>query len=305
MRFTVKVAETKTASAKRGSETGGKKMLTFIPRTPRSWRPRRRSAQQPITDKPAPRQFFQCASCWWLGALLLALGSMHQGGIIPRAHAAGLTAAEEIEPVINIQRAARTFLHHEAGGERGAEVKITVDPIDPRLRLKLCEHDLQASLAPGARKTGNTSVKIQCLGPVRWSLFVSARVERFGEVVVATGPLNRGSMVMPTDVKLERRETGTLLGGYFDDLTDAVGMQVRRSLRPGDVVTDSDLKTPLWVERGQLVRLLSGGSGIRVSMSGEALEDGGAGDRIRVRNNSSDRVVEGVIESPGVVRVPL
>ncbi|EIC22166.1 flagellar basal body P-ring formation chaperone FlgA [Thiorhodovibrio frisius] len=225
-------------------------------------------------------------------------------GLFAEAEAANVAATEEIEPVTNIQRAAKTFLHREAGGENGATVKISVDPVDPRLRLKLCDHDLQASFAPGANKTGNTSVKIQCQGPVRWSLFVSARVERFGEVVVAASPMSRGSMVTPADVKLERRETGGLLSSYFDDLSDAVGMQVRRSLRPGDVVTDSHLKTPLWVERGQLVRILSENPSIRVSMSGEALEDGGAGDRIRVRNRSSQRVLEGIIESPGVVRVP-
>ncbi|WPL10601.1 MULTISPECIES: flagellar basal body P-ring formation chaperone FlgA [Thiorhodovibrio] len=261
---------------------------------------------QPRRQRLAPNwRWLISAPLLCFSALFLVQGISGQVGIIAQANAAGLAATEEIEPVTNIQRAAKTFLHHVAGGDGGAKVKVSVDPVDPRLRLKLCEHDLQASLAPGARKTGNTSVKIQCQGPVRWSLFVSARVERFGAVVVAAGPLNRSSMVMPTDVKLEQRETGALLGGYYDDLTDTVGMQVRRSLRPGDIITDSHLKTPLWVERGQLVRLLSEGGGIRVSMSGEALEDGGAGDRIRVRNNSSERVVEGVIESPGVVRIPL
>ncbi|WPL19769.1 Flagella basal body P-ring formation protein FlgA precursor [Thiorhodovibrio winogradskyi] len=267
-------------------------MLTFHDRVKRLI-----STQQPDwlpTWKNLPGQL-----CLFIGAAIL------NHCIIAQVGAAGLPTAEEIEPVTNIQRAAKTFLYRHAGGERGASVKIIVDPIDPRLRLKLCEHDLQTSLAPGARKTGNTSVKIQCQGPVRWSLFVSARVERFGDVLVAASPISRGRLITPADVKLERRETGGILTGYFEDLSDAVGMQARRSVRPGTVLNDSHLKTPLWVERGQLVQLLSETTGIRVSMSGEALEDGGAGDRIRVRNRSSQRELEGVIQSPGVVRVPM
>lgn len=238
-------------------------------------------------------------------SLFVGVGLLISQSIINPASASDGLHAEEIESVGNIQRAARSFLHREAGGEMGATVKVSVNPVDPRLRLNRCEHDLQASLAPGARRTGNTSVKIQCQGPVRWSLFVTAKVERFGEVVVAAGSLTRGSLITPADIRLERRETGALMRGYYDNPADALGMEVRRSLRPGDVLTDAYLKTPLWVERGQLVRLLSEGGGIRVSMSGEALEGGSAGDRIRVRNVSSQRILEGVIESPGVIRVPL
>ncbi|WP_200279990.1 flagellar basal body P-ring formation chaperone FlgA [Rhabdochromatium marinum] len=219
--------------------------------------------------------------------------------------ALGATGSDAIEPVSNIERTARTFLYREAGGERGATVKVNINPVDPRLRLQRCDHDLQASFAPGANQDGNTSVKIQCQGPVRWSLFVSAQVERFGEVVVVKRPLNRGSLVMPADIALERRETSGLQAGYFDDMATIIGMQVRRSLRPGDILTDAYLKTPLWVERGQLVQMLSETGGIRVIMSGEALEGGSAGERIRVRNNSSKRVLEGIIESPGVVRIPM
>ena len=40
-------------------------------------------------------------------------------------------------------------------------------------------------------------------------------------------------------------------------------------------------------------------------MQGTAMADAGIGDRVRVRNLSSDRVVEGVVDSPGVVRVTM
>lgn len=255
----------------------------------------------PVPDPvPAPANRW-CRGLFWfsVAAGIVSLGIMSAAG------ASGVATGEDIEAIGNIERAARSFLYRQAGGDRGASVEVTINSVDPRLRLRRCDHDLVTSPAPGARPEGNTSVKIECQGPVRWSLFVSGRVERFGDVVVANGTINRGSLVTAADLRLERRETGGLMQGYFDDPSNAIGKQVRRSLRPGDVVTDSHLTTPLWVERGQLVRLLSDSGSIRVIMSGEALDGGSGGDRIRVRNSSSKRVVEGTIEAPGVVRIPM
>lgn len=216
---------------------------------------------------------------------------------------------DTIEAIANIERAAKTFLSrkadHQISGGSGTKVEVHVDPVDPRLRLHRCDQDLDASLAPGARLLGNTSVKIRCPAPVAWSLFVSARVERFGQVVVVKQPIQRGALIGRADLKLQERATSDLLRGYFINPTEVIGMQSQRSLRPGDVVTDAHLKAPLWVERGQQVRLISQTGAIRVSVRGEALEGGGAGERIRVRNSSSERVLEGQIQSPGVVRIAM
>jgi flagella basal body P-ring formation protein FlgA len=215
------------------------------------------------------------------------------------------TAANPIESVANIERAAKTFLTRTAGASATPLVEVRVDPVDPRLRLHRCDQDLDASLAPGARATGNTSVNIRCRSPVPWSLFVSARVERYGDVVVVKSPIHRGTLIQAAHVTLERRTTSDLLRGYFVDASQVIGMQSRRSLRPGQVVSESHIDLPLWVERGQRIRLVSQAGAIQVSVSGEALEDGNAGDRIRVRNASSERELEGQVESPGVVRIPM
>ena len=42
---------------------------------------------------------------------------------------------------------------------------------------------------------------------------------------------------------------------------------------------------------------------MEVKMNGMALSDASLGQRIRVKNSSSKRVVEGVVDAPGIVRV--
>ena len=40
-------------------------------------------------------------------------------------------------------------------------------------------------------------------------------------------------------------------------------------------------------------------------MSGMALSDGSLGQKVRVKNLSSKRIVEGVVDGPGVVKVTM
>ena len=66
----------------------------------------------------------------------------------------------------------------------------------------------------------------------------------------------------------------------------------------------ADAFTPDYaVKRGQEVTLLASAGGIQVRMAGRALADGREGARLRVQNLSSQAVVEGVVETDGVVRV--
>ena len=62
------------------------------------------------------------------------------------------------------------------------------------------------------------------------------------------------------------------------------------------------LEHPELIERGALVTLVSGGGSVSVRSEGVALEGGRLNQRVRVRSPSG-RVVEGVVEASGEVRV--
>ena len=57
------------------------------------------------------------------------------------------------------------------------------------------------------------------------------------------------------------------------------------------------------VRRGQIVTLVAGGGPVEIRTTGKALADGAAGERVRVRNERSNRIVEGVVAEDGTVRV--
>ena len=54
-----------------------------------------------------------------------------------------------------------------------------------------------------------------------------------------------------------------------------------------------------------MITLIAVAGSMQVKMNGTALSDASLGQKIRVKNSSPKRVVEGVVDGPGLVRVSL
>ena len=230
-----------------------------------------------------------------IGTALLALAML----------APAAQAQDEIEPIENIRLAAGHFVEQALAVGPEDEVEIDVGRLDNRLRLARCAVPLEAEFPPGGRRDGNTAVKVQCTDPVSWSLYVPVTVERYAEVVVASRSLGRQQTLSGSDLRLERIQTSRHAGSYFEDPREVIGQQTRRHIRAGQILGTQHITEREVVARGQRVTILAGTGSISIRMHGEALEGGTLGERIRVRNASSGRVVEGVVQPAGQVRVSL
>jgi len=214
----------------------------------------------------------------------------------------GVSHAAGIQPLQSIKAVARGFLEQQTANMH-PKPTITIGSVDPRLRLPECGGDLSASLPPGGRLLGNTTVGVRCSGPKPWSLYVQATVQVFKRVVVSARPLNRGTRLTPADISLDRRDLGQLHSGYMTHLQRAVGMVVTQNVPSGTVLSSNLLAAPTIVHRGDRVVILAAADGLEVRMEGEALEDGAKGQMIRVRNISSKRVIQATVVSSSVVKV--
>ena len=186
----------------------------------------------------------------------------------------------------------------------GARVEIDLLPLDPRIAIAACHAPLRAELV-GRRLSGpRATVRVSCADPQgAWSLGVGARIRAYKPVVVAQVPLARGDVLDAGSIRLV--ETDVLGNGYgsVDKLEKIVGSRVLRPIPEGSVVPPGALAKPFLVERGQPVTLVSHGDSISVRAVGVAIEDGSAGDHVRVRNLSSGHTVGGVVEDRGIVAV--
>jgi flagella basal body P-ring formation protein FlgA len=188
------------------------------------------------------------------------------------------------------------------GGSEQAEVE--VGQIDPRLRLQSCAHPLEVFFnSQQRRQMARAFVGVRCSEPAPWKIYVPISLRVFGEVAVASRPLQRGQVLRSRDLRFVRRNLAELPGGYLTRPEEVVGMELSRPTPAGAVISPLALQQPDLIHRGEQVALIIDSSAISVRMRGKALADAALGERLRVKNTSSGRVVEGVVSAPGEVTV--
>lgn len=82
-----------------------------------------------------------------------------------------------------------------------------------------------------------------------------------------------------------------------------VGMVARRTLLPGQPIPVNAIEKQMLVKRGEPARLMFQEQGLTIIMQVEALQNGGAGSFVRVRNVDSGLIVSGRVQNDGTIRV--
>lgn len=189
--------------------------------------------------------------------------------------------------------------------DRQQTVEVRVGSLDPRLRLASCGSELDVFQPAGARPRGNTSVGVRCPAPRPWTIYLSATVRVFDQVQVASRPLPRGTILSAADLRSERRDLTTLSGGYETSAAGVVGKQLQRPLRAGEVIPSRALSSALVIKRGEQVTILARQGGMEVASSGIALHNAAMGERLQVRNRSSQKLIEGTVIAAHKIEIGL
>lgn len=225
-------------------------------------------------------------------------------GIAPLGTRTGAHAAEWQDPY-SITDTAKRFLDEYVAGIHAGRTEVRLGNLDPRIKMKACSLPLEGFMAPGARDMGNTTVGVRCPDEGGWSLYVTARVDVYGPVLIVKEPLARGDAVGASALDLVERNLSSLPYGYYTDPALVTGKLAKRTLAANSVLTPQMLETPKWVKRGERVTLVAETGSLKVRMVGEALSDGSEGDLVRVRADGSKRVVDGIVIREGVIKVTL
>ncbi len=216
----------------------------------------------------------------------------------------GAALAQTWQSLDSIRDAAVERVRSELGAGRG-ERSVEADALDPRLHLAACDMPLEAFAPPGGPRGANATVGVRCASPQPWKIYVSVRVSSRDRVLVAARPLARDAVITTADLVPVERNVDLLSQGYVSDASELAGKRLRRPVAVGAVLTPAMLADVPLIARGQQVTLEAGADTLNIRMAGEALDEAALGQRIRVRNLSSARVVEGVVRSAQVVEVLL
>lgn len=213
-------------------------------------------------------------------------------------------SADPLQPLSEVEHAAYTYTLQQAQA-RFNNPQVTVTPLDKRLRLQHCDGQLEAFTNRDILSAGNVTVGVRCHHPVAWTVYLPLQIKVMQPVVVIARPVSSNHVLTAQDLRLEQRDIGSLRQGYMANIAAVVGQQVKYSLGLGTVIQDNHLRSLNVVKRGESIVLVAGTGGMEVRMQGTALTDASVGDRVRVKNHSSERIVEGIVDSPGIVRVTM
>jgi flagellar basal body P-ring formation protein FlgA len=194
----------------------------------------------------------------------------------------------------------RDFLQQDQGGEG---VTIDVLPLDSRLRLKACDVPLSLDYQRARSRSGKSIIQVRCSGVKPWRIFVSAVVRKVQNVVVTVAPILKGERVTEESLAFEEHDLSRLRQGYFEKKEQLKGKFAQRSIQGGVVLTPKMLFIPNLVDKGDQVTILFQQGDLKVQMKGVAMENGYRDGKIRVKNSSSGKMVEGVVTAPGRVLV--
>ena len=156
------------------------------------------------------------------------------------------------------------------------------------------DHDL-------GRFTALLSVTSARMDPI--SVRISGEVVDIIALPVTVVRLTAGAIAGPDDVRMARVRVTSVRADVARDPSAVIGMQLKRQIAAGVPIPVADLMQPTQVNRGDPVGLRLQVGGLSLTAQGMALESGAIGERIRVRNVSSQAVLDAEIVGPGVVRV--
>ncbi|WP_407276602.1 flagellar basal body P-ring formation chaperone FlgA [Halothiobacillus sp. DCM-1] len=226
-------------------------------------------------------------------------GWLLAGGILLSGH---VVAAEAFQSIESIRAAAQAFLDAQFG--QNAHTHYNLDGIDPRLQLKPCTQPLGVTNAQSNGTGGRITLKVSCAGDAPWRIYVPVTIRQMMPALVLTRPMAAGTVIAASD--LSTREINVNQPGltYLTDPQTAIGQTVIHPMQAGQLLTQQDLGIAQLIKRGDQVTLVAEEGGVQVSAQGIAQGNGGAGQRITVKNSRSGDLIQGIVVDAHTVKIP-
>ena len=222
------------------------------------------------------------------------------------SHYSEADALLDTQPILSsLQNVIAQELAHwqKKPGWEDAEIQYAGWVADGAKGLPACQQPLTTDLATRDRQPwGSYQYRISCAQP-NWSFRARIDVAIQLPVWTVTEPLIRMHVLTSQDLVLTRVALDKVRSSFSTSADHWVGYRLIRNVQPGDLITESLLKPPLLISKGDVVTIRVATDGVTASTEGEALEEGVLGQQIRVKNQSSQKVNHALVSAPHEVVV--
>lgn len=174
--------------------------------------------------------------------------------------------------------------------------------LNSTVRLAPCASEpkvinIDADVEPLARQR----LQVTCPGADGWAVTVNSQATVFVPALYSTTVIERDQVIGADDVRAQELNVAKAARGFYQRPQDVVGQTARRRIRANQPLSPGLVIGPVLIKRGQQVKIVASRDGIQAQTQGEALRDGRAGEVIKVRNLSSEKVIEAKVLEAGLV----
>jgi flagella basal body P-ring formation protein FlgA len=238
--------------------------------------------------------------------------SAHQ--ILETLRAAGVALKDigySFPRIVTIEQAAREVTEDEIRGKlesfiAGSDPQATVRGVKFKRPLFVApEAEIESIRAISGDSLQNPTFQIAFAAPrqVARSIMVTGIIDRWVEVAVSRRPIERGEVISHGDMQMARLNVQTIPADALNEAQDVVGLESKRRIAAGEVIQKGQFVVPTIIKSGERVTIRYASKLIEATATGAALEPGGLDQPIRVRNDSSSKVLTARVKGPGLVEI--
>jgi flagella basal body P-ring formation protein FlgA len=122
-------------------------------------------------------------------------------------------------------------------------------------------------------------------------------------IPTVTRTIQAGELIGENDLELRNMTGRGLPSGTVLSEEDLVGREAMRTLYPGNPVIHRNVRIPPLARKGATVAVVYNARGLHLVTDGKLLEDGSAGDTVRLMTELSSRVLVGTVLQDGTIQV--
>lgn len=232
--------------------------------------------------------------------LLVALAASANAG-----QSAGQSVEQQIDQAIHQYLQQMMDTQAKENGWKGMRLIVDNTPLSSTRQLAPCAGKITVD-GGSTGKLARQQLTLMCTDnsgqTVKgWPMKVSTDMQVLLPVVASNSVIDRGATINASALQQQETDIAKTIRGFYHRIDQVAGMSAKRRIRPNQILSPDLIDQPQLVKRGEKVQIIANHDGIKAAMAGEALEKGGVGDVIRVKNISSGKTIEAKVVEPGVV----
>ena len=200
-----------------------------------------------------------------------------------------------------VEKLAKDHIEQTLTLKKTDKTSIEVQPLDPRIVIKDCDKNLIASALEHNNKR-NVTVKVSCHGSIPWQLYTVVKIQKLTPILIAQQALQKNTALTQDNVTIEYISSYKVRGEALTSHDNILGVRVKRNIQKGAPIYIQNICV---VCKGESVTIIARSKDFRIKTAGTAISDGSFGEQIRVKNNSSGKIITATVQNINHVIVNL